>query len=175
MPTPSPCPQGAGHGDGCIRDEFPVGRIELCFLFGIPQPCGRSDIFNPLGSLNSGSVTSFTINANAPATGTYTNAVSVGRIRRIFSPRTMPRWSPPSVFTVPVAFLSVITHTNGSFTMSVRGQPGQSYIVQASTDLMNWTPVFTNTPVSGSFQISTQRILLPAALFPRDAWAIAVP
>jgi hypothetical protein len=28
---------------------------------------------------------------------------------------------------------------------------GQTYILQASTDLVNWTPVATNTPISTPF------------------------
>jgi hypothetical protein len=39
------------------------------------------------------------------------------------------------------------------FNLAVSGTPGQSYIVQASTNLMNWTPIFTNsTAPNGLFQ-----------------------
>jgi uncharacterized repeat protein (TIGR01451 family) len=36
--------------------------------------------------------------------------------------------------------------TNGTFQLTVNGQPGQEYIVQASTNLFNWVPVYTNPP-----------------------------
>ena len=41
----------------------------------------------------------------------------------------------------------VLNNTNGSFQLTVtNGQSGQEYIVQASTNLINWVPVYTNPP-----------------------------
>jgi hypothetical protein len=38
---------------------------------------------------------------------------------------------------------------NGSFSFSVTGSPGK-YVVQASSDLVNWTPIQTNSIATGS-------------------------
>jgi len=41
----------------------------------------------------------------------------------------------------------VLNNTNGTFQLTVtNGQSGQEYIVQASTNLINWVPVYTNPP-----------------------------
>lgn len=41
----------------------------------------------------------------------------------------------------------------GQFQITMNSLPGQSYIVQVSTNLVNWVPLFTNsTPVNGLFQ-----------------------
>jgi hypothetical protein len=34
--------------------------------------------------------------------------------------------------------------TNGLFKFSLVGTPGGSYIIQASTNLVNWIPIYTN-------------------------------
>ena len=41
---------------------------------------------------------------------------------------------------------------DGSMQLIVVNQPGQTYVVEASTNLTTWTPVATNTPTGTSFQ-----------------------
>ena len=48
-----------------------------------------------------------------------------------------------------VIVLSTVTYSNGSFSMTLTGQGGRAYVIEASTDLINWTPVVTNTTSSG--------------------------
>jgi len=50
------------------------------------------------------------------------------------------------------ANLAASAHPDGSFTLTLTGLPGQVYIVDASTNLIDWLPVATNTAVSGTFQ-----------------------
>jgi probable HAF family extracellular repeat protein len=38
--------------------------------------------------------------------------------------------------------------TNGQFQVTVQGLPGQQYVLQGSTNLLNWTPLATNTLVA---------------------------
>jgi uncharacterized repeat protein (TIGR01451 family) len=55
----------------------------------------------------------------------------------------------PSV-SIPATLSGVFV--NGVFQLTVTGQPGQSYIVQASGDLSSWSPVLTtNAPSNGTF------------------------
>jgi hypothetical protein len=49
------------------------------------------------------------------------------------------------VSTTPAATLSSAIHTNGKFSFDVIGVAGYTYAVQASTDLIHWTSVQTNT------------------------------
>ena len=50
------------------------------------------------------------------------------------------------------AVLGVSIHpiSNGQFQLTVSGLPGQSYIIQSSSDLSSWTSVSTNTAAAGS-------------------------
>ena len=41
---------------------------------------------------------------------------------------------------------------DGSMQLMVVNQPGQTYVVEASTNLTTWTPISTNTPSGTSFQ-----------------------
>jgi uncharacterized repeat protein (TIGR01451 family) len=42
-----------------------------------------------------------------------------------------------------------VNPTNGSIQMRLVGAANSSYVIQASVDLLNWTPVATNTPATG--------------------------
>ena len=50
-------------------------------------------------------------------------------------------------YTVPIqaASLKAAPLSNGSFGLSVAGGAGETYVVEASTDLIHWVPVATNT------------------------------
>ncbi len=45
----------------------------------------------------------------------------------------------------PIQFTNLVV-SSGAFQFTVTGQPGQEYIVQASTNLLNWVTVYTNPP-----------------------------
>jgi len=53
-------------------------------------------------------------------------------------PEEADKVSAPSILTPAV-------HVSGQFAMSVAGTSGYKYVVEASTDLVNWVPVQTNT------------------------------
>ncbi len=52
----------------------------------------------------------------------------------------------PFTSPLPVLFSSPGGITNGVFTLQLTGMPGKTYVLQASTDLVNWTPISTNVP-----------------------------
>jgi hypothetical protein len=43
--------------------------------------------------------------------------------------------------------------SNGSFQMQYWAPAGQTYVLQSSSDLLNWTPVSTNEPTSAPFPL----------------------
>lgn len=45
----------------------------------------------------------------------------------------------------PAAQLSAVVSSGGQFSFTVSGTPGQMYVVQASTNLLDWVSVLTNT------------------------------
>jgi hypothetical protein len=74
-----------------------------------------------------------TINANAFEQG-YNNSVATNNLFIIY----------------PDAF-SGSSVSNGVFLVPFSGAPGLSYILQASTNLVNWVPISTNTPGTSPF------------------------
>jgi hypothetical protein len=84
---------------------------------------------------------SATVNINAWAPG-YTNSVVGAATYAIL---------PGLYFTSSGGF------TNGMFQMSFAGSIGSSYVLHVSTNLVQWTSISTNTPVSSSFVLSNPR------------------
>ena len=59
-----------------------------------------------------------------------------------------------SVTSAPL-ILSVPHIVNTNFTFLLSGPAGSNYVVQTSTNVLNWSPVSTSTiPVSGSINLS---------------------
>jgi hypothetical protein len=52
--------------------------------------------------------------------------------------------------SAPPQFSSVVFNA-GAFGFSVNGTAGQSYLVQVSTNLLNWTTLFTTNPATFPF------------------------
>jgi hypothetical protein len=50
-----------------------------------------------------------------------------------------------TVYNSAAATLSASAYTNNQFKFSLAGVPAYSYIIQASTNLTNWTSIYTNT------------------------------
>jgi hypothetical protein len=50
-----------------------------------------------------------------------------------------------TVYATAAATLASTAHAAGQYALIVAGVPGYNYVVQASTDLVNWVPVQTNT------------------------------
>jgi fibronectin type 3 domain-containing protein len=51
----------------------------------------------------------------------------------------------------PPFSLSVPPTVSGQFSLQFAGTDGQYYVVETSSDLVNWIPVYTNTPSAGVF------------------------
>jgi hypothetical protein len=71
--------------------------------------------------------------------GSMTSAVAVLTV-------TVPR-TPPQIITGDASFGFQTNH----FGFNVSGAVGQTIVVDGSTDLVGWTPLFTNTVVSSPF------------------------
>jgi Chitobiase/beta-hexosaminidase C-terminal domain len=51
------------------------------------------------------------------------------------------------------AFESVAISTNGAAQLSFSGEAGKTYVLQGSTNLMDWVPLSTNTPAMNLFNL----------------------
>lgn len=49
--------------------------------------------------------------------------------------------------------IGLLTPTNGDWTLWFSGADGYAYVLQTSTNLINWNNVSTNTPVQGGFNV----------------------
>jgi len=50
-----------------------------------------------------------------------------------------------TVYATAAATLASTAHADGQFALIVAGMPGCQYVIQASIDMVNWIPVYTNT------------------------------
>jgi hypothetical protein len=52
-----------------------------------------------------------------------------------------------------IFFVRAGQFTNGAFQMTFAGPTGSNYVLQVSTNLVQWTSISTNTPLSAPFVI----------------------
>jgi len=43
---------------------------------------------------------------------------------------------------------------SGQFGLTFQGQNGQNYVLETSTNLADWTPVWTNAPINGELMFT---------------------
>jgi len=79
------------------------------------------------------------VNAFAPG---YINSIAVSDAFTIL----------PGVYFTGQAYLS-----NGVFNAQLFGSTNKTYILQGSTDFINWVPVSTNVPLATPFQLVDPR------------------
>lgn len=80
---------------------------------------------------------SATVTANA-FENSYTNSIAVSGLFTI----------------VPIKFISTPAFSGGVLTVELSAVTNETYVLQASTNLVNWTSIATNTPVSTPFYLS---------------------
>jgi hypothetical protein len=100
--------------------------------------------------LGSAQVSPFTTTANNLAAGAYA-------LRAIATAGGVSSTSAVVNFSVinPVAVAtSAPGMTNGQFSFSFSANPGLTYVVQNSSNLLNWIPLVTNTPSGSTVQVN---------------------
>jgi fibronectin type 3 domain-containing protein len=53
-------------------------------------------------------------------------------------------------FASPI-ILTIVSATNGQFTLQFQAVNGRTYVVQTSTDLATWSPIYTNQAIGSPF------------------------
>jgi hypothetical protein len=56
-------------------------------------------------------------------------------------------------FVQPLNFISESWLANQQFQMEFSGATGSNYVLQATTNFVNWTSISTNTPLTNSFNL----------------------
>jgi uncharacterized repeat protein (TIGR01451 family) len=147
------------YGPSCatnviVVDTLPLGSFPLISgnsTVGSITPSGSTVIWNVgnLGTLatNNGGLATLVLQANT-AGNNFVNSAVVSAT----TPDPNPADSSASVYfnvssTPQQIQLTDVVVANGTFKLTVTGgQSGQEYIVKASTNLINWVPVYTNPP-----------------------------
>ena len=104
----------------------------------------------------------FTLDGTLPTTNstrysapfTLTNSATVSA--NAFAPGFINSVAPSDSFTIlpPVFFTGSGYLSNGVFAVQVSGTTNNTYVLQGSTNLLNWVSVSTNVPVSSPFTLS---------------------
>jgi hypothetical protein len=99
-----------------------------------------------LGNLAVGSGGTMTLNFQVNLTGTYTNAATVSAATTDPNPDddSVSVIASVAVTTPPVIAPRLILGGGGGFQLSVSNDVGANIIIQASTNLTSWIPVYTN-------------------------------
>jgi hypothetical protein len=104
----------------------------------------------------------------APGTYTFTLFVNTGD-------PLLPATALPISLTISSGLpappqLQFLSGTGGQFVFQLSGDTNVAYVVQDSTDLMNWAPVSTNTLTSGTLLITNPILPGPFSQFWRALW-----
>ncbi len=136
LPPPSLTPSG-GTFTGFVNvtaSDAATNPTTLYYTLNGSLPTTNSALYTgPIHLTNSA-----TININAWAPG-YTNSVAGSAQYTIL----------PGIY-----FISSGGFTNGMFQMSFAGLVGSNYVLQVSTNLIQWTSISTNTPATLPFVLS---------------------
>ncbi len=95
--------------------------------------------FNGANLVSATNATLTMSNVSTDETGAYSVMVSNVAGSTNSNPATL------MVYATTAANLTPAVHASGQFGLTVAGVPGYSYAVQASTDLVNWVSIRTNT------------------------------
>jgi uncharacterized repeat protein (TIGR01451 family) len=130
-----------------VVDTFPTGGFTL-ISSNLSQGSLNGSVWT-LGTLSNNCVAQLSLTVKAPNAlgGPYNNSAVVSAT----TPDPNLDENTASVaFNVvgasPPQMSKVVVNQNGTFQFTVTGDPGQEYIVQASTNLFNWVSVYTNPP-----------------------------
>jgi hypothetical protein len=73
--------------------------------------------------------------------------------------------APASATPAAPVVLTAAPWTNGQFTLQFPGVDGQDYVIETSTNLIDWTPIFTNQPTGGQFIYTDTNATDPARFY----------
>jgi hypothetical protein len=132
-PTINPA-GGSFNGSVQVTLQHTNTQAVLYFTLDGTLPTTNSFLYSTPFALTN----SVTVNANAFATG-YNNSVAASDL---FTVLPIPNFTGSG-------YLS-----NGVFTLTLSGAAGKTYVLQGSTNLLNWVPLSTNVPVSSPFTVA---------------------
>jgi uncharacterized repeat protein (TIGR01451 family) len=118
-----------------------------------------------LGTIGVGATATATISVIAEASGTIVNTATVTTASTDLYLADSTTANNATVLNPPIAFLEATNYSSG-LQLTLLGQSSQTYGIQVSTDLINWTTVSTNTAAAnGTFTFTDNGTNLPARFY----------
>jgi len=145
MLTPS---GGTDYGSVHINVQPPDTNATVYYTLDGTLPATSSMVYSNAIILTN----TATVSANAFEAG-FNNSVAASGLFTIL---------PPITFTSPGSF------SNGVFQFQLSATPNQSYVLQSSTNLMQWMPISTSTPSASPFNLSDPN----ATNFPKQFYRV---
>jgi hypothetical protein len=125
-----------------------------------------------VGTLAANAGAQLTVTVKPASKGNFVNSATVTSLT---TPDPNPDDNSASASVVvgpgaPPRLFATAVNSNGTFQFTVTNAPGQMTIVQASTDLVNWVPIYTNT-VGGAYTFPDPN----ATSYPRRFYRVIAP
>jgi hypothetical protein len=135
LPPPTLVPSG-GTFEAFVNVtlEAPATNVTMYYTLDGSLPTTNSELYSgPFRLTNSA-----TVNANAWEVGYLDSVVGAAQFTIL----------PGAYFTSPGGF------TNGMFQMTFAGPVGSNYVLEVSTNLLQWSPLSTNIPLASPFVLT---------------------
>lgn len=131
-----------------LTSLLPVGVSIVTSTPAVSATDGNELTFS-LGGLAAGSSTVVSIEVVSSSAGTPTNRVSVVADEIDLQSQNSTTLIGTRINRVTTLAASSESSPGAPFTLNLAGQPGLTYVIEVSTNLVNWTPVYTNTTLDG--------------------------
>jgi hypothetical protein len=118
-----------------------------------------------LGTIGVGATVTATIRVIAEASGNIVNTATVTTASTDLYLADSTTANSANVQMPPIAFLEATNYPSG-LQLTLLGQSSQTYGIQVSSDLINWTTLSTNTAgLNGTFTFTDTGTNLPARFY----------
>ncbi len=132
-----------------LSSTLPDGVSLLTSSPAVSSASGNSVQFS-LGTLAAGNSLTITLQVVSSAAGSLTNMVTVSADEIDLQAQNSTAALVTRVNRVTTLSGLANSLPSGQFGLNIVGQPGLTYVVEVSTNLVNWTPVYTNTTLNGA-------------------------
>ena len=143
-----------------LTNRLPAGAVLLSAAAsqGSVQQLGGT-VFADLGSLGAGATASVKLSVYPTFSGTATNVSGVAGSEADFALGDNAFTLLTSVTLAPLSTLSgAMPLGGGGFEFALNGQPGLKYVIEYSSNLVDWSPLSTNIPAGGRVVVSDSSV-----------------
>jgi uncharacterized repeat protein (TIGR01451 family) len=131
-----------------VSDNLPLGVTNISATPTLGSVIrGATSLAWNIGTLNTNAGAQLTVTVQPASAGLFTSYAIVNANTPDPNPDDDSASATINAGTIaPPQLTNTLVNINGTFQLTVNGQSGQEYIVQASTNLINWVSIYTNPP-----------------------------